>query len=62
MFILGGYDGGVYFLSAATGAIEWRFTCGDVIRAACTVDNNCHVYVPVYNRKLYKIDPKVSEV
>ncbi|EYB97287.1 hypothetical protein Y032_0142g2339 [Ancylostoma ceylanicum] len=60
-FSQGGYDGGVYFLSADTGAVEWRFTCGDVIKAACAVEDNQFVYVPAYNRKLFKINPKSRE-
>ncbi|RCN34024.1 PQQ enzyme repeat protein [Ancylostoma caninum] len=59
--VVGAYDGGVYFLSASTGAVEWRFTCGDVIKAACAVDNNYYVYVPAYNRKLFKINSKSRE-
>ncbi|EYB97285.1 hypothetical protein Y032_0142g2339 [Ancylostoma ceylanicum] len=59
--VIGGYDGGVYFLSADTGAVEWRFTCGDVIKAACAVEDNQFVYVPAYNRKLFKINPKSRE-
>ncbi|KHJ96925.1 PQQ enzyme repeat protein [Oesophagostomum dentatum] len=57
-FVVGGYDGGVYFLLANTGEVWWRFACGDAVKAACAVDIDGRVYVPAYDRKLYKLDVK----
>ncbi|ETN84858.1 PQQ enzyme repeat protein [Necator americanus] len=59
--VVGGYDGGVYFLSANTGVTEWRFGCGDAVKATCAIDTSDNVYVPAYDRKLYKLDPKQRE-
>ncbi|KAK5973978.1 hypothetical protein GCK32_003346 [Trichostrongylus colubriformis] len=56
--VLGGYDGCIYLLSISTGSLEWKFPTGDAVKAACAIEDSHFVYVPSYDRNLYKLDIK----
>jgi len=58
-----GYDGYLYSLSAAAGALNWRFPLGTQVRASApAVDANGVVYVGCYDHNVYAVGPSGSLV
>jgi outer membrane protein assembly factor BamB len=52
---IGSGDQNVYALDAATGAVKWTFTTGDVVHATPAVANGV-VYVGSWDRNVYALD------
>jgi hypothetical protein len=52
----GGYDGNLYALSAATGAVVWKYPLGTQVRASApAVDANGVVYIGCYDHNVYAV-------
>jgi outer membrane protein assembly factor BamB/subtilisin family serine protease len=52
----GGYDSSLYALSAATGALQWKFPLGAQVRASApAVDANGTVYIGCYDHNVYAV-------
>jgi outer membrane protein assembly factor BamB/subtilisin family serine protease len=52
----GGYDGNLYALSAATGALQWKFPMGGQVRASApAVDASGTVYIGAYDHFIYAV-------
>jgi outer membrane protein assembly factor BamB/subtilisin family serine protease len=59
----GGYDGNLYALTAATGALQWKFPVGIQVRASGpAVDANGTIYIGSYDHHLYAVSPSGSLV
>jgi outer membrane protein assembly factor BamB len=55
MVFVGSGDQNVYALDAASGAVKWTFSTGDVVHASPAVANGV-VYIGSWDRNLYAID------
>lgn len=52
----GGYDGNLYALASASGALQWKYPLGTQVRASApAVDANGVVYVGCYDHNLYAV-------
>jgi outer membrane protein assembly factor BamB/subtilisin family serine protease len=52
----GGYDANLYALSAASGALQWKFPLGAQVRASApAVDANGTVYIGCYDHNVYAV-------
>ncbi len=52
----GGYDSNLYALSAASGALQWKFAVGAQVRASApAVDAGGNVYIGSYDHNVYEV-------
>jgi outer membrane protein assembly factor BamB len=58
---VGSGDHNVYALDAATGALAWKFTTGDVVHASPTVVDGV-VYIGSWDRNLYALNASTGAV
>jgi outer membrane protein assembly factor BamB/subtilisin family serine protease len=54
----GGYDANLYALTAATGALQWKFPMGGQVRASSpAVDAGGTIYIGCYDHYIYAVSP-----